>query len=67
MNACPKCGGINGFEHIVVIAYTYGGSWGEESETTGHERRVSNFPKVVSCVDCNARIPVDQAMGLDQS
>ena len=68
--ACPKCGGISGYQHRFHMAFTMAGEWGTSPGRTGEEN-VMYRPKHARCIDCNARIRIDIATdderwGLDE-
>lgn len=60
--ACPHCGGVNGYEALLVLRYIMSGAWGEEWETTGHETVQYKSPSA-KCVDCGKRVPLKLAAG----
>lgn len=62
LEACPKCGGTNGYEGVLVMRYDMVGSWGEEWETSGSDRAVYRS-KSVKCVDCGHRVSTSKAQG----
>lgn len=51
MTKCPKCGGTNGYEGVLVIRYVMGGVWGEDWETTGDETTLYKSA-TLKCTDC---------------
>jgi hypothetical protein len=59
---CPKCGGTNGHESVLVVAYDINGAWGRPEETTGSER-VVHSARVVRCIDCGGRVRREIAEG----
>mgnify|MGYP001184984093 CR=1 FL=1 len=59
---CPKCGGNNGFEGVLVMRYSMVGVWGETWQTSGDDRAVYRS-RSVRCVDCGGRVDIEIADG----
>ncbi len=64
IQACPKCGGTNGYEGILVMHYTMTGAWGKEWECSGMEHAVYRSP-TMKCSDCGTRVDRLTSMGID--
>ena len=65
IQACPKCGGTNGFEFTALESHTYSGAWGEEAADA--DVNWAKFPKTVKCTDCGKRIDIDLAEGVEDA
>lgn len=65
-DACPKCGGTNGYEGKLAMSYLMTGAWGRDWEISGQEH-VLHKPKTVKCVDCGKRVNREVAIGESES
>jgi len=51
MNVCPKCGGISGFNYMLILKTSRYGQWGKDDDEEVDAERVYE-PKTVTCMDC---------------
>lgn len=64
LECCPKCGGTNGFEGVLVMRYDMTGAWGSPWETSGSERATYRSASV-KCADCGHRVKAFIAQGYE--
>lgn len=64
-DACPYCGGKNGYYYAVRCLDRRQGGWGEgvEADESVEIEAMRVWPKTARCIDCHRRVSIERGAG----